>query len=144
MPQARSIVALEETWSEGNKSMKLQSVLVTLTLAASSIAIPVAVSAQAPDNTTVNKRDRDSGQPTADQQKEDKSDREMTKHIRQSIMADKSLSSYAHNVKIISQNGAVTLKGPVKSDDEKTNVIAKAVAVAGGADKVTDQITVKH
>ena len=59
-------------------------------------------------------------------------------------MADKSLSSYAHNVKIISQNGTVTLKGPVKSDDEKIAVIAKAVAVAGGADKVTDQITVKH
>lgn len=124
--------------------MTFQSIFITLTLAASSIAVPVAVNAQAPDNTTVNKRDRDPGQPTADQQKENKSDRDMTKHIRQSIMADKSLSSYAHNVKIISQNGAVTLKGPVKSDDEKTAVIAKAVAVAGSADKVTDQITVKH
>ena len=49
-------------------------------------------------------------------------------------MADKSLSTYAHNVKIISQNGTVTLKGPVKSDDEKTAVIAKAVAVAGSTD----------
>jgi hyperosmotically inducible periplasmic protein len=127
-----------------NNSMTFQSIFITLTLAASSIAVPVAVNAQAPDNTTVNKRDRDPGQPTADQQKENKSDRDMTKHIRQSIMADKSLSSYAHNVKIISQNGAVTLKGPVKSDDEKTAVIAKAVAVAGSADKVTDQITVKH
>ena len=44
-------------------------------------------------------------------------------------MADKSLSSYAHNVKIISQNGTVTLKGPVKSDGEKQSVIAKAVGV---------------
>jgi len=124
--------------------MTFQNILITLTLAASSIALPVAVNAQAPDNTKVNKQDREAGQPTADQQKLDKSDREMTKHIRQSIMADKSLSTYAHNVKIISQNGAVTLKGPVKSDDEKTAVIAKAVAVAGSADKVTDQITVKH
>ena len=71
-------------------------------------------------------------------------DRALTRNIRRSIMADKSLSTYAHNIKIISQNGAVTLKGPVKSDDEKTNVIAKAVAVAGSADKVTDQISVKH
>jgi osmotically-inducible protein OsmY len=124
--------------------MNAQRILLTLTLALSSIGLPTAVRAQAPDNTAVNKRDRDAGQATADQQKSDRSDREMTKHIRQSIMADKSLSSYAHNIKIISQNGTVTLKGPVKSDDEKTSVIAKAVAVAGSPDKVTDQITVKH
>jgi hyperosmotically inducible protein len=124
--------------------MNFQRFLFTATLAVSSIALPAIVNAQAPDNTTVNKRDRDPGQATADQQKENRSDRDLTKQIRQSIMADKSLSSYAHNVKIISQNGTVTLKGPVKSGDEKTAVIAKAVAVAGGADKVTDQITVKH
>ena len=57
-------------------------------------------------------------------------------------MSDKSLSSYAHNIKIISQNGTVTLKGPVKSDDEKKIVRAKAVAVAGSADKVTDEVSV--
>jgi osmotically-inducible protein OsmY len=59
-------------------------------------------------------------------------------------MADKSLSTYAHNIKIISQNGSVTLKGAVKSDDEKKSVVAKAVAVVGSADKVTDQVSVKH
>ena len=59
-------------------------------------------------------------------------------------MADKSLSTYAHNIKIISQNGTVTLKGPVKSDDEKKTVMAKAVAVAGSADKVTDEISIKQ
>jgi hyperosmotically inducible protein len=125
-------------------SMNAQRMLLAITLAVSSVAPPAALSAQAPDNTKINKSDRDAGQPTADQQKENRSDREMAKKIRQSIMADKSLSSYAHNVKIISQNGTVTLKGPVKSDDEKTSVMSKAVAVAGSADKVTDQITVKH
>ena len=124
--------------------MNAQRMLLAITLAVSSVAPPAALSAQAPDNTKINKSDRDAGQPTADQQKENRSDREMAKKIRQSIMADKSLSSYAHNVKIISQNGTVTLKGPVKSDDEKTSVMSKAVAVAGSADKVTDQITVKH
>jgi hyperosmotically inducible periplasmic protein len=127
-----------------NNSMNAQRMLLTITLAVSSIALPAALSAQAPDNTKINKSDRDAGQPTADQQKENRSDREMTKQIRQSITADKSLSSYAHNVKIISQNGTVTLKGPVKSEDEKTSVMSKAVAVAGSPDKVTDQITVKH
>jgi hyperosmotically inducible protein len=46
-------------------------------------------------------------------------------------------------VKIISQNGMVTLKGPVRSDDEKKAVTAKAIEAAGGADKVTDELTVK-
>jgi hyperosmotically inducible periplasmic protein len=97
-----------------------------------------------PDNTKVNQRDRNAGEATADQQKMNPADRALTRKIRRSIMADKSLSTYAHNIKIISQDGAVTLKGPVKSDDEKANIIAKAVAVTGSADKVTDQISVKH
>jgi hyperosmotically inducible protein len=97
-----------------------------------------------PDNTKVNKRDQDAGQVTADQQKMNATDRELTRKIRRSIIADKSLSTYAHNIKIISRDGAVTLKGPVKSDEEKTAVMAKAVAVAGGADKVTDRISVKQ
>src|ERR1700722_20083459 len=70
-----------------------------------------------PDNTAVNKRDRDPGEATADQQKMNPADRDLSAKIRRSIMADKSLSTYAHNVKIISQNGTVTLKGPVRSDD---------------------------
>jgi osmotically-inducible protein OsmY len=97
-----------------------------------------------PDNTKINQRDRDPNQPTADKQNNDRSDRMLTKNIRRSIMADKSLSTNAHNIKIISQNGIVTVKGPVNSDDEKRAVIAKAVAVAGSVDKVTDQISVKQ
>jgi hyperosmotically inducible periplasmic protein len=97
-----------------------------------------------PDNTKVNQRDRSAAEATADQQKSNAADMNMTKTIRRSIMADKSLSTYAHNIKVISQNGVVTLKGPVKSDAEKTAVVAKAVAVTGSADHVTDQISVKH
>ncbi len=96
------------------------------------------------DNTKVNKRDRNAGEATADQQKANESDRELTKKIRQAVMADKSLSTYAHNVKIISQNGVVTLKGPVKSEDEKKTIVAKAVEATGDASKVTDQISVKR
>jgi hyperosmotically inducible protein len=93
------------------------------------------------DNTKVNQRDSDSAQPTADQQKENKSDREIARQIRQAIVKDKSLSTYAHNVKVIVQGGAVTLKGPVRSDEEKQSIEAKAGQVAG-TDKVTDQIEV--
>lgn len=127
----------------------VQPTLLTMALCAVSVIVAAPAKAQTsespkPDNTIVNQRDRDAGQATADQQKENRGDREMTKHIRHSIMADKTLSSYAHNVKIISQNGTVTLKGPVKSEEEKSLVIAKAVAVAGSADKVIDQVSVKQ
>jgi hyperosmotically inducible protein len=87
-------------------------------------------SATAPDNTKVNK---DHG-VTADQQKNGKGDREITKEIRKSIMAEKSFSTYAHNVKIITANGMVTLRGPVRSDDEKASIEAKAKAVTGVSD----------
>src|SRR5580698_3505004 len=94
------------------------------------IAIPV-IAQTPPDNTGVNTRDRAPGAITADQQKENASDRAITRKIRQSLMKDKALSSYAHNVKVIAQSGQVTLKGPVRSDDEKQTVEAKAIEVAG-------------
>ena len=96
------------------------------------------------DNTRANKRDRDKQQPTADQQKENSSDREITRKIRRSIVRDKSLSTYAHNIKIITQNGAVTLKGPVRSAEEKKAVEAKATAVAGEANVKSEiEVTAK-
>jgi len=80
---------------------------------------------------------------TADQQTNAAADRNLTAQIRKSIMADKTLSMYAHNVKIITINGMVTLKGPVKSDAEKQTVADLAVK-AVGADKVTNNITIKE
>jgi hyperosmotically inducible periplasmic protein len=102
-------------------------------------------SQQAPpaaDNTKTNERDRSANEPTADQQKENGSDRDITQQIRQSIMKDKSLSTYAHNIKVITQHGQVTLKGPVRSADEKQAIEAKAAEVAG-VDKVTSELNVK-
>jgi osmotically-inducible protein OsmY len=108
-------------------------------------ALPTyAQSSTQPDNTRVNKQDRQPGAVTADQQKMNMSDRDLTKKIRQAVMADKSLSTYAHNVKIISQNGVVTLKGPVRSEAEKTTIEAKATEIAGSADKVKSEIAVKN
>jgi osmotically-inducible protein OsmY len=93
-----------------------------------------------PDNSAKNKVHSN----TADQQSEATSDRMMTKKIRQSIVADKSLSTYGHNVKIIAKDGMVTLKGPVHSEDEKSAIASKAAEVAGSPDKVTNQLTVKQ
>ena len=95
----------------------------------------------APDNTKVNTRDRKPTAVTADQQKNSKVDLETTQQIRKALMADKSLSTYAHNVKVVTRNGKVTLKGPVRSDDEKKAVETKAAEVAG-AGNVTNQLAV--
>ena len=82
-------------------------------------------------------------QNTADNQSNDNSDRHTTAQIRKAIVADKSLSTYAHNVKVITLNGAVTLKGPVSSDDEKQKVASDASSVVS-ANKITNQLTVKQ
>jgi hyperosmotically inducible periplasmic protein len=92
----------------------------------------------APDNTKTNK---DQAPPTADQQKMNPADRAITQKIRKSIHDDKNLSTYAHNIKIITQDGKVTLRGPVRSEDEKNSLEAKAVAVAG-QDNVADQLEI--
>jgi hyperosmotically inducible periplasmic protein len=102
----------------------------------------VSLVAQTPaDNTKVNTRDRAKGAVTADQQKDNASDRTLTQMIRRALMQDKSLSSYAHNVKVIAQGGQVTLKGPVRSAAEKQNVEAKAVEAAG-AGHVINQMSI--
>lgn len=95
-----------------------------------------------PDNTKVNERDRNANQATADQQKENSSDRDITQQIRKAIIGDKSLSTYAHNVKIVTQNGTVTLKGPMRSEDEKKAIAEKAAAIAGEGN-VSSQLDVK-
>ena len=93
------------------------------------------------DNTKVNQRDRNQNEPTAEQQRENPNDRQLTQQIRRALVKDKSLSTSAHNVKIIAQNGTVTLKGPVKSDEEKQAIEAKATEIAG-AGKVNSEIQV--
>lgn len=133
--------------------MKLDCRNVVRTLLCSGVLLSMGVvaraqeptSQQAPpaaDNTKMNQRDRSMDKPSAEQQKENRSDRELTKQIRQSIMKDKSLSTYAHNVKIVAQNGQVTLKGPVRSEDEKRAIETKAAEVAG-QDKVSSELNVK-
>jgi hyperosmotically inducible periplasmic protein len=62
--------------------------------------------------------------------------------IRREVVKDKSLSTYGHNVKIISEHGKVTLKGPVHSNDEKNTIEQYARGVAGDGN-VTDEMTVK-
>src|SRR6202044_3395879 len=107
-------------------------VAATALFAGSVLAGPIQQDQQpAPDNTKTNQGDANKDATTADQQKMNPADRATTKQIRSALMQDKTLSTYAHNIKIITRDGHVTLKGPVRSDDDKASVEAKAVAVAG-------------
>ena len=118
-----------------------RTILAVLLSGVFSVSALPASAQTAPDNTKVNEQDRAKGAVTADQQKENASDRDVVKRIRESLVKDKSLSTYAHNVKVVAQHGQVTIKGPVRSEDEKRSVEEKAVAVAG-AGRVTNEITV--
>jgi hyperosmotically inducible protein len=100
-----------------------------------------AMSATAPDNTRANKVDQSTTSINADSQSNAPSDIDLTKRIRQSVMADKSLSTYAHNVKIVTVNGGVTLKGVVRSNEERDTIATKASAIAG-QDRVTNQLRI--
>jgi hyperosmotically inducible protein len=87
------------------------------------------------------KRDARKHGPTADNQKDNEADRKTTADIRKAVYGDKSLSTMAHNVKIITVGGQVTLRGRVKSEEEKSAVVSKAEEVAGKG-KVTDKLMI--
>ena len=83
------------------------------------------------DNSGKNVRDRQDNARTPGDQSNSKSDLAITQEVRKAVVADKALSTNAHNVKIITKNGVVTLRGPVKSPEEKDTIAAKAKQVAG-------------
>jgi osmotically-inducible protein OsmY len=95
------------------------------------------------DNTGRNVRDRDDRLPTPTDQGNSETDRDITAHIRKEIVANDALSTNAHNVKIITIDGIVTLRGPVKSVQEKA-AVAAAAHRAPGVKRVDDQIEVEH
>jgi hypothetical protein len=136
------------SWRFHMKMSQWTTVLMILGLASATLINgqtpkePASATAQAPDNTKNNKTD--GTKPTADQQKQNPSDVEITRQIRQLVTKDKQLSTNAKNVKIITQNGNVTLAGPVGSEEEKKSVEAKANQVAGASHVKSDiQIAAK-
>lgn len=118
----------------------LGSVLCTVPVVSYSQAMPASGSPQQAadaDNTKQNKQEM----PTAEQQTNNAADLDMAKNVRRALMQDKSLSTYAHNVKVIAQNGKITLKGPVRTQDEKQAIAAKAGEVAGQGN-IVNELTV--
>jgi hyperosmotically inducible periplasmic protein len=116
------------------------AVILLSSMLAAPCVIAQTTSGVAPDNAKSNKVDS-SNTMTADTQTNNAADLDLTKRIRQSVMADKSLSTYAHNVKIVTVNGSVTLNGVVRSADEKSSIESKAANIAG-MNKVTNDLKV--
>ena len=126
----------------------LKKIAVALVLSSALLGLGTASMAQdpnaaAPDNSAVNARDRAPDAMTAGQQSNAKSDVELTREIRRAVVKDDSLSTLAHNVKIVAANGSVILRGPVKTEQEKVDIANKAQAIAG-ANKVDNQLEVKN
>lgn len=117
--------------------MKVKIYVLAGTLALTSLAV-----AQQPDNTKMNKRDQNAGsqQSTPQNATETKADLETLRKIRRAVTSEKTLSTYAQNVKITVKNGAVTLRGPVRSSEEKIRI--EELAKANGAASVMNELEI--
>ena len=115
--------------------------IVALLLCSLAAQYVIAQTPVAPDNTKSNKVEATNTTATADAQSNKAADLDLTKRIRQSVMADKALSTDAHNVKIVTVNGNVTLNGVVRSEDEKSSIEKKAADIAGQS-KVTNDLKI--
>jgi len=124
------------------KRIALALVLSSALLGLGSVTMAQDSMPTAPNNSAVNVRDRAPDAMTADQQSNTKSDMTTTREIRKAVVKDHSLSILAHNVKIVSVNGKVTLRGPVNTEKEKVAIASKARAIAGRGN-VDNQIEVK-
>jgi hyperosmotically inducible protein len=93
------------------------------------------------DNTKVNERDRNTAALTPGDQGENEVDRTITQKVRQGVMKNDALSITAKNVKIITVNSIVTLRGPVKSDKEKADIAAIATGT-DGVKRVDNQLEI--
>ena len=118
------------------------TLLVLVCLSTVSVAAMAADDKTKPDNTAINERDRSRETQTSGDQSNSSADLKITQAIRQALMKDSELSTTAKNIKIITDNGQVTLRGPVKNEQEKAKIDKLARSAAGGA-KIDDQLDVK-
>ena len=116
--------------------------LILACLCAVSLAAIAADDKTKPDNTATNERDRSGETQTSGDQSNSSADLKITQAIRQALVKDGELSMTAKNIKIITDNGQVTLRGPVKNAQEKAKIDQLARSAAGGA-KIDDQLDVK-
>jgi len=117
-------------------------ILALACLSAFSLAALAGNEKTKPDNTAVNQRDRSGETKTSGDQSNSPADLKSTQAIRQALMKDGELSTTAKNIKVITANGHVTLRGPVKTAQEKAKIGQLAKSAAGGA-QIDNQLDVK-
>ena len=140
-----ALVAISNTGTPQTQTKgPMKRTLLALTcLSAFSLAALAADNKKAePDNTATNERDRSGETKTSGDQSNSSADLKITQAIRRALMKDSELSTTAKNIKIITDNGQVTLRGPVKNAQEKAKIDQLARSAAGGA-KIDDQLDVK-
>ena len=117
-------------------------ILALASLSVISVAVLADNEKARPDNTSINERDRSGETRTSGDQSNSSADLKTTQAIRQALMKDGGLSMTAKNIKVITANGHVTLRGPVKTAQEKTKIDQLAKSAAGGA-QIDNQLDVK-
>ena len=122
--------------NKSNFTIAFSTILLSLTCASAFAGI-------AADNTKINHRDDAANELTADQQGSSNTDLSITSRIREEIIKNKHFSTYAHNIKIITLDGRVTLKGPVRSMKEKNKIYKLACAEVGTPHVVNEIAIVK-
>jgi hypothetical protein len=140
-----ALVAISNTGTPQTQTKgPMKRTLVALTcLSAFSLAVMADDNEKTkPDNTATNERDRSGETKTSGDQSNSSADLKITQDIRRALMKDSELSTTAKNIKIITDNGQVTLRGPVKNAQEKAKIDQLARSAAGGA-KIDDQLDVK-
>jgi hyperosmotically inducible periplasmic protein len=120
-----------------------RTLLVLTCLSTVSLAAMAADDKTKPDNTAINERDRSRETQTSGDQSNSSADLKITQAIRQALMKDDELSMTAKNIKVITANGQVTLRGPVKTAQEKAKIDQIVKSAAGGA-QIVDQLEVKE
>jgi hyperosmotically inducible periplasmic protein len=124
------------------KGLMKRITLALACLSAFSLAALAGNEKAKPDNTATNERDRSGETKTSGDQSNSSADLKTTQAIRQALMKDSELSTTAKNIKVITANGQVTLRGPVKTTQEKAKIDQLAKSAAGGA-KIDNQLDVK-
>jgi hyperosmotically inducible periplasmic protein len=138
----RALVAISNTAHPPTKGLMKEIILALACLSAFSLAALAGNEKAEPDNTAINERDRSGETKTSGDQANSSADLKTTQTIRQALMKDGELSMTAKNIKVITANGHVTLRGPVKTAQEKAKIDQLAKSAAGGA-QVDNQLDVK-
>jgi hyperosmotically inducible periplasmic protein len=120
-----------------------RTLMILACLATFSVTAITADDKSKSDNTAINERDRSGDTKTSGDQSNSPADLKITQAIRRALMNDRELSMTAKNIKVITTNGQVTLRGPVNSAQEKAKISQVARSAAGGS-QIIDQLDVKQ